>query len=156
MDVSPDELAGIADLFGGLTRGEFHAAVENVAARRGAAFDPAALDDRITEARADYYLLAAEHEGTTVLVPGPAALPTLPDHAEDLPHMMDVPGRTIAPARLAEAARDRLAEDADRALADGDRDRVRFLLDVCYDAEAWGPVAVGEVRERLLDRLDAA
>lgn len=154
MEPTSDELAGVADLFGGLTREEFETAFENVAARQGAAFDPAALAERIAAARREYYLLAAETGGSAVLVPGPAALPALPDHAEDLPHMMNVPERAIDTDRLAGVARDRLAAEADRAIADGDPDRVRFLLDVCYDAEAWGPVDVDPVRERLRDHLE--
>jgi hypothetical protein len=155
MDVAPDELAGIADLFGGLTRAELYGAIENVAARQGVAFDRADLQERIEAARREYYLLAVEEEGKTVLVPGPAALPSLPDHAEDLPHMMDVPERTIEPERLADAALERLAADAERAIAEGDGDRVAFLIDVCYDAEAWGPVEVDPIRDRLLEGVDA-
>jgi hypothetical protein len=68
--------------------------------------------------------------------------------------MMDVPERAIDTDRLVEVARDRLAEDADRAITDGDPDRVRFLLDVCYDAEAWRPIDVDPVRERLRDHLE--
>jgi len=154
MNVAPDELAGIVDLFDGLTRAELHEAIENVAARTGAAFDPAELGERIEAARREYYLLAVEHDGETMFVPGPAALPSLPDHAGDLPHMMDVPERATDPDRLANAARKRLSGDADRAISEGDRDRVAFLLDVCYDAEAWGPVEVDPVRERLLDGAD--
>lgn len=155
MDIAPDELAGIADLFDGLTRAELREAVENVAARQGAAFDPADLAKRIEAARQEYYLLAVEHDGETVFVPGPAALPSLPNHAEDLPHMMDVPERVIDSERLANAARERLAADAERAIAEGDGDRAAFLLDVCYDAEAWGPVEVGPIRNRLTDGVDA-
>jgi hypothetical protein len=155
MDVAPDELAGIADLFGGLTRAELYEAIENVAARQGAAFDQTDLEERIEAARREYYLLAVEEEGKTVLVPGPAALPSLPNHAEDLPHMMDVSERTIDLERLADAARERLAADAERAISEGDGDRVAFLIDVCYDAEAWGPLEVGPIRDRLLEGVDA-
>jgi len=155
MDVSPDELAGVADQFGGLTRAELAEAMENVAARQGVAFDPAEPGDAIQRAREEYYLIGVDHGDATVFAPGPVALPALPDHAEDLPHMMDVPERTIDAERLAAAARERLSADVDRALADRDAERARFLLDVCYDAEAWGPVAVDAVRERLLDHLEA-
>jgi hypothetical protein len=155
MNVTTDELAGIADLFDGLTQAELHEAVENVAARQGVAFDPADLDERIEAARREYYLLAVEHEGETVFVPGPAALPSLPNHAEDLPHMMDVPERVIGSERLANAARERLAADAQRATSEDNRDRLAFLLDICYDAEAWGPVEVDPIRERLLDSVDS-
>jgi hypothetical protein len=155
MDVSPDELAGVADLFGGLTREEFEEAIENVAARQGAAFEAAALGERIEAARQEHYLLGVDHGGSTVFVPGPTALPTLPEHAEDLPHMMDVSERDIDVDRLAGVARERLERDAEAAVDAGDSERVRFLLDACYDAEAWGPVDVAPVRERLLAMLDA-
>lgn len=151
MDPTPDELAGIADLFDGLTRAELREAVENVAARQGVAFDPAGLDERIETARREYCLLALEHESMTVFVPGPAALPSLPNHAEDLPHMMDAPERTIDSGRPVSAARDRLRTDAERAVSEGDNERVAFLLEVCYDVEAWGRADVDSVRERLLE-----
>jgi len=153
MDVAPDELAGIVDLFDGLTRSELQEAIENVAARQGATLDPGDLDERIETARREYYLLAVEHDGATLLVAGPAALPSLPNHAEDLPHMMEVPERAVDPERLANAATERLADDARDAISEGDRDRAEFLLDVCYDAEAWGSVEIDGIRERLLGGL---
>ncbi|MFB6229339.1 MAG: hypothetical protein ABEH88_12450 [Halobacteriales archaeon] len=156
MDLTPDELAGISDLFGGLTPTELHEAIENVAARQGMTFDPGDLDERIEAARREYYLLTVEHEGATLLAPGPAALPSLPNHAEDLPHMMDVPERAIDPERLANAAREQLSDDARQAISESDRDRTEFLVDVCYDVEALGPVEVDPIRERLLDSLEAS
>jgi len=149
MEPTPDELAGVAGLFSGITREEFHRAFENVAARQGTEFDPADLDDRIEAARRGYYLVGIEQEGTELLAPGPAALPALPEHAEDLPHMMDVPDRGLAPADLAGGVEDRLEADAEAAIGDGDVDRLRTLLDVCYDARAWGPVDVDALQEHL-------
>lgn len=153
MDVAPDELAGISDLFGGLTRTELHEAIENVAARQGATIDPEDLDEQIGAACREYYLLTVEHDGETMLVAGPAALPSLPNHAEDLPHIMNIPERAVDPERPANVAQERLVDDARDAISEGDRDRIEFLLDVCYDAEAWGPVDVGGIRERLLSGL---
>ena len=150
MEPTPDELAGVADLFGALTRVELRRAFENVAARRGTAFDPDDLDDRIETARREYYLVGIDREGSETFAPGPVALPTLPDHGEDLPHMMDVEERGIDAERLAGAVETRLERDAEAAIEADDPARMRTLLDVCYDAEAWGPVAVGSVRERLL------
>lgn len=155
MDVAPDELAGIVDLFDGLTRTELEEAIEHVAARQGATLDPEDLDERIERARWEYYLLAVEHDGATLLVAGPAALPSLPNHAEDLPHMMEVPERAVDAEQLADAATERLTDDARDAISEGDRDRAEFLLDVCYDAETWGPVEVDGIRERLLEDLGA-
>jgi len=155
MGVTPDELAGIADLFGGLTRAELIEAVENVAARQGAAFDPTDVENAVASARREYYLVALEQEDDTMLAPGPAALPALPNHAEDLPHMMDVGEHDPDPDDLAGAVRDRLERDAEAAIEAGNRDRAAFLLDVCYDAEVWAPVDVDPIRERLRDHLDA-
>jgi len=152
--LSPDELAGVADLFGGLTRTELRRAVENVAARRGTPFDPSTVDDAVASARREYYLLAVEHGDETVLTPGPAALPALPEHGADLPHMMDVEERDIDADDLAEASRERLETDADAAIEAGDRDRARALLDICYDAEAWRSVDVEHVRERLVGTFE--
>jgi len=151
MDIAPDELAGIADLFGGLSRPELREAVENVAARRGASFDPESLAADVEAARREYYLLVVEMDDVPVIAPGPAALPRLPEHAEDLPHMMDVTGREIGRERLAEAAHERLTADADRAIGDDNRERIDVLVDVSYDVEAWGSVDVAGVRARLLD-----
>lgn len=156
MDLTPDELAGISDLFGGLTRTELHEAIENVAARQGMTFDPEYLDEQIEAARREYYLLTVEHDGETLLTPGPVALPSLPNHAEDLPHMMDVRERAIDPEHLANAAREHLSDDAREAISRSDRDRIEFLVDVCYDVEAWGPVEVDSIRERLLNSLEGA
>jgi hypothetical protein len=156
MDLTPDELAGISDLFGGLTPAELHDAIENVAARQGLAFDPEDVEEQIETACREYYLLTVEHDGATLLTPGPAALPSLPNHAEDLPHMMDVPERAIDPERLANAAREQLSDDARQAISESNRDRTEFLVDVCYEVEAWGPVAVDSIRERLVDSLEAA
>jgi hypothetical protein len=156
MEPTPDELAGVADLFSALTRAEFRRAIENVAARQGTEFDPADLDERIEAARREYYLVEVARDGEEVFAPGPAALPTLPEHGEDLPHMMDVPERDVDPADLAAAVEARLEADADAAIEDGDVARLRTLLDVCYDAETWGAVEVAALRERIAGAIDGA
>lgn len=145
MEPTADELAGVADLFGGLDRNEVHEAFRNVAARTGAEFDDEALDDAIDGALRDYYLV--EVDG--FLAPGPAALPALPDHGVDLPHMMAVEDRDLGRPALAEAAAARLRDEADRAVAAGDDARARDLLDVCYDMTAWASVDLEGVRDRL-------
>lgn len=154
MEPTPDELAGVADLFSGLSRPEFRRAVENVAARQGTAFDPAALDERIDAARREYYLVGVDRAGEEMFAAGPAALPTLPEHGEDLPHMMDVPERDIDPMNLAAAVEERIERDARRAIEAGDRTRLRTLLDVCYDAGSWGPVEVAALRDRLAGAIE--
>lgn len=145
----PDELAGVADLFGGLTRAELRGAFEDLAARSGDAFDPDVVDERIDEALAEYYLASVEHEGTELLAAGPTALPRLPEGGDDLPHLVSVEGRSVDQAAVGEATLERLRADAARAVNEGDDDRVETLLDVCYDLEAWAPVETDDLRERL-------
>jgi hypothetical protein len=149
-----DELAGVVDLFGALTRAELAAALGELAFKQGEAVDETAFDDAIDDAVAGYYLVAVDRDGTTLLSPGPVAFPTLPDGAEDLPHILDVPERTLDRTELAEAAERRLRADAARAVDANDGDRIERLLDVSYDLETWGSTDVSGVRSRLDDALD--
>lgn len=145
MTPTPDELAGIADLFGALTREELAEAVENVAARTGETFDPGEIDAAISAACEEYYLIDVDG----LLAPGPAALPTLPEHGADLPHMMSIEARTIDRETVARAAEESLRAEAAQAVAAEDGDRARELLDVCYEIDSWGPTDLSDVRERL-------
>jgi hypothetical protein len=161
LDLDADELAGVADLFGGLTRAELAAALEELAYRQGV--DPPG-EDAVDGAVRDYALVEYPRDGEEsgdesdadggepLLVPGPAAFPTLPDGAADLPHIMDVDERAIDRERLGRAVEERFRGDVARAVAAGDDDLVGRLLDVSYDLETWGPVDLGDLR----DRLDAA
>jgi hypothetical protein len=170
-----DELAGVVDLFGALTRDELTDALVELAYRQRGDVD----DDAVTTAAADavdwaverYHLVAydtadaadadadavvtaAEIDGTLFTV-GPVSFPTLPAEADDLPHILDFPTRSVSRGALAEAVERRLRGDAARAVAAGDDDRARELLDVTYDLEAWAPVDVSDVRARLDSALDA-
>ena len=140
-----DELAGIADLFGGLTREELDDALAELAFKRDEEFDDGDAD--VAAALRGYYLVAVERDDETLLAPGPVAFPELPENAGDLPHIMGVERRSIDRGALADAARERLVEDA----ADADDERARYLVDVTYDAEAWAPVELDDVRQRLAD-----
>ncbi|WP_232700912.1 DUF7109 family protein [Halobacterium wangiae] len=140
-----DELAGIADLFGGLTREELDDALAELAFKRGEEFENS--DAAVEAALRDYYLVAVESGDETLLVPGPVAFPDLPENAGDLPHIMDVERRSVDRDALADAVRERLEADA----AGADDERARALVDVTYDAEAWAPVELGGVRQRLAD-----
>jgi hypothetical protein len=163
MDVSGDELAGVVDLFGGLTRAELGQALVELAFRDGEDREPEDFDDDIDTALADYFLVAVERAGdatgaadddpVTLLVAGPVAFPELPDHATDLPHIMDVEERYVDRERVGEAAEQRFRADTARAVADGDEERMAALLDVSYELEAWAPVELGEARARLDDAL---
>ena len=155
MELTHDELAGIVDLFGALSRSELAAAGDELAFKRGA--DPDGLD--VDEALAAYRLVAFDPdaivERTTddrLLAAGPTAFPALPDGAEDLPHILDVESRSPDRAALGAVVEERFRADAARAVAEDDRERIERLLDVSYDLETWAPVALDGVR----DRLDAA
>jgi hypothetical protein len=150
MDLTGDDLAGVADLFGGLTRAELDRAVEELAFKRGDDHDPAALAATVEDALGTYHLVAVDDD-PALLVPGPAAFPALPDGAEDLPHIMDVPSRDISRDAVIEAVKSRFREDAVMAVKNGDEDRVETLLDVSYDIEAWENVEMDALRDRLDD-----
>ncbi|MFB6255446.1 MAG: hypothetical protein ABEH58_01760 [Haloplanus sp.] len=150
-----DELAGIVDLFGALTREELGDALGELAFKHGEEVDNAAVEAAVDDAIEGYYLVAVDHGGTTLLAPGPVAFPTLPGGAEDLPHILDVPTRSVERAVLTEAAERQFRADAARAVdsnADAD-ERIERLLDVSYDLETWGSADVSGVRRRLDDAL---
>ncbi|NHN47460.1 hypothetical protein G9464_07610 [Halostella sp. JP-L12] len=149
MDATHDGLAGIVDLFGALTREELHTALSELAYRRGDEFDPDEADEAVDDAVAAYALV--EYDG--LIVDGPTAFPTLPQGAEDLPHIMDADERSVDREALGERVRERVREDAEAALDAGDDDRAATLLDVCYDVEAWAPVSLEETRTALDRRV---
>jgi len=144
---SPDDLAGVVDLFGGLTRAELERALAELAFKRGV---ESPGDGVVDGAVASYHLV--EHDD--LLVVGPAAFPALPDGAEDLPHILDVDARTVDRDSVAATVEERFRADTARALTDGNRGAVDRLLDISYDLETWGPVDVADVRRRLDDARD--
>lgn len=147
--MDPDELAGVVDRFGGLTREELETALADLAARSGASFEGSAASAAVASAVEDFYLVPVEDGDRELLVAGPAALPTLPEDGEALPHLLDVEPRSVDPAVAGRAAVSRLRGEAARAVDAEDDDRIEALLDVCYDVEAWAPVETAELRERL-------
>lgn len=159
MEPTPDELAGIVDGFGGLTRAELRAAIEDLAARTGESVDPGALERAVEDAIDDYYLVALDPDvalknsramaGDPVLIPGPAALPELPAGGEDLPHLVDIGSRSVDREAAAESIASQLRSDAAAATGAGDSDRAARLLDACYEVEAWGPVTLAETKAEL-------
>lgn len=134
--LTDDELAGICDLFGALTREELADARSELAFRRGQEPDS---EKRIEEALGTYALV--EHDG--LLLSGPAAFPTLPEGASDLPHILDVPEREVDREAAGEAVLRRLSEEDDPDLA----------REVSYDLEAWAPVDASGVRDGEQERL---
>lgn len=157
-----DELAGIVDLFGGLTRTQLRDAVGELAFKQGETIDEDALDDRIDRACRGYYLLAVPtamidargDEEPPVLVPGPVALPSLPAYGEDLPHILDPDRRTIPVEAKAAALREQLETDVESAIEEEATTRAETLLDVCYAAESWGPVEIDDLRQSLQELLE--
>lgn len=148
--LATDELAGVVDLFGGLTRAELDEALGELAFRAGVEPPP---DDAVDAAVREYALVAyprGEGEGADPwLVPGPAAFPTLPEGAADLPHILDIESRAVDREALGRAVEERFRGDVARAVASEDAALVERLLDVSYDLETWGPVELGDLRERL-------
>ena len=150
-----DELAGIVDLFGGLTRAELEDALDELAFKRGDELGDEATDgdsdaDGVDAALRDYYLVAVDYDGDalggeSLLAPGPVAFPELPEYGTDLPHILDVERRNVDREELAAAVQEHLESEA----KDADGDRAEYLLDVTYDAEAWAPLDLDDVRDDL-------
>lgn len=159
---SPDELAGVVDGFGGLTRAELRTALADLAARAGIERDPDALEAAVDDAIESYHLVALDPAAGAadadvedrLLIPGPAALPSLPEGGEDLPHLVDVEPRTIDREAAAGTVEARLRADAAAAVDDGDPARAELLLDACYEVEAWGPVDLDDTKADLAALLD--
>lgn len=162
MDLTPDDLAGVVDVFGALTRDELGEALAELAFKRGEDYEPEGFDDEIAAAERDYYLLAVDgaaviagdvpDAAAEVLVPGPVAFPSLPEGATDLPHIQDIDEREVDREAVGRAAEERFRADAAAAVEADDPERVADLLDVSYELEAWAPVDLAAAR----DRLDAA
>ncbi|KAB1189161.1 MULTISPECIES: hypothetical protein [Haloferax] len=149
-----DDLAGIVDLFGALTRTELEDALDELAFKEGRETDTDALSGAISDAVDAYYLVAydSDEADDELLTVGPMAFPTLPPRAEDLPHILDYPVRDVPRNDLVEQVESRLRGAAARAVQSGDIDEIARLLDVTYDLEAWADADVASIR----DKLDAA
>lgn len=160
MEVSADELAGVVELFGALTRAELQTAAAELAFKREGEFDPDSFAADVAAATRSYHLLEVpaaavageptEGDGEpTWLVPGPAAFPELPAEATDLPHILEVDERAVDRAAAARAAEERFRADAAAAVQDGDGARVADLRDGSYELEAWGGLDLDAAREHL-------
>ena len=172
-----DDLAGVVDLFGSLTRAELSRALSELAFKQRTEIDEDAIAAAIDLAVAEYAIVPAPEAAVsaadgagggdcadgagddpdaepTFLAVGPAAFPSLPAGAEDLPHILDVPDRAVDRKALSSAVLDRLSDDAVAAIESGDADRLAVLADVTYDIEAWAPVDAGPIRERIVAELD--
>jgi hypothetical protein len=156
MELTADELVGVVDVFGALTRAELAEALSELAFKRAAEFDN--VDDAIDDAVASYHLVAVDHgdgeAAERVLVPGPTAFPAIPEGAEDLPHIMDVPDRAVDRERLHATVADRFREESVVAVRSDNLAFIDRLLDVSYELEVWGDVDVSGARERLVGAQD--
>ena len=158
MEVTGDELAGVVDLFGGLTREELGNGLAELAFKDGEEFEPDTFADDIDRAVESYHLIELEpgdlgaEIGSLVLVAGPAAFPELPENAGDLLYILDIDQREIDRETAGRRATERFRAEAARAV-DADADtQADSLIDVSYELEAWADVDLSDVR----DRLDAA
>lgn len=160
MDVSADEIAGVVDLFGALTRAELGTGLAELAFKQGEECDPAAFDDSVDAALSTYHLVAVDPEETDVagddpvLVAGPVAFPELPPGATDLPHILDVDTRSVDRETAAAAAQRRFEQEAATAVNDDDQAMIAALLDASYELEAWGSVDLATARARLDDATE--
>jgi hypothetical protein len=169
--LAQDDLAGVVDLFAWLTREELSRAFAELAFKRRTTLDEDAIDEAIDVAVAEYALVPAPpgavsvvgdegdadgpaDDGGDALAVGPAAFPSLPDGAADLPHILDVPDRAVDRAVLSEAVHERLSTDAVAAITEGDTARLEVLADVTYDIETWAPVDAAPIRERIVAELE--
>lgn len=154
---SPDELAGVLDIFGALTESEFRRAVNEAAFRAGRDVDDDALAGRVNAAAESFHVVRVDADaapdvvddldGTeAAYVPGPRAWPEEPAHAEDLPHIMDVERRRVDRSALARRVRQQLRASVEQAAARGDADRLHDLVDITYDVETWADVDLADTR----------
>ncbi len=141
-ELTPDELAGIVDLFGALTDAELHQATEELAFKAGVAPPPASI---VEDAIATYHLVRTDD----LLVVGPTAFPTLPADAVDLPHILQIEQRAVDRDTIGNAVERRFRQETAQAVAADDQEAIRRLLDVSYDLETWTAVDLEEVRSLL-------
>lgn len=156
MELTADELAGVVDVFDALTRAELATALSELAFKR--ATDVEKPDDAIDDAVASYHLVGFDYgtgdTGERVFVPGPTAFPAIPEGADDLPHIMDVPDRDVDREQLTAAVAERFREECVVAVRSDNEAFVDRLLDVSYELEAWGSVDVSGAREQLVEAQD--
>jgi len=156
MDVSADEIAGVVDLFGGLTRSELGRGLAELAFKQGEECVPEAFDEEIDAALSTYHLVAVDLEepSDSLLVVGPVAFPELPPGATDLPHILDVDERAVDRETAATATQRRFEREAATAIDTEDQAKMAALLDASYELEAWGALDLSQARARLDDAIE--
>lgn len=152
MEFSGDDLAGVVDSFGAVTRPELREALTELAFKQGEDAAPTEFDEVIDAAIDSYQLVRLnppESGRESLLIVGPSAFPTLPQGTPDLRHILDIEDRDIDRDRAGEAATARLREEAALAIEMGNEEEIEHLIDVSYDIEAWAPVTLDEIRAHL-------
>lgn len=146
--IDSDAVAGIVDMFGALSREELTTALSEFAFRRGSDVEASAAIESAIES---FSLVAFTPESgdEQLLAAGPTAFPSVPDGAEDLPHILEVEPRTVDRTVVGREAERRLRRKAAGAIEDGDPGRAATLVDASYELEAWGPVDLEEIRTQL-------
>ena len=157
MDITGDELAGVVDLFGGLTSEELSEAMAELAYRQGDDYDPEAYEPHIREAIQSYHLVALDGSGDAdseaqLLCAGPLAFPSLPPDADDLPHILDIEPRTVETDRISEQVTARFRREAREAIRDEQTARIETLLDASYELEPWAGIDLSEIRSALAEK----
>lgn len=157
--LDPDDMAGIVELFGALDRNELRQAASELLYRRGHDPESFPIDESIEEAIDAYALLVAPGcadpapEGDPI-VAGPSGFPTIPERAEDLPHILDIDRRSIDRERVGTAASERYQSDVARAIEATDEESIERLIDLGYEIESWAPVELDSERQRLVDSVE--
>jgi len=155
MELTGDELAGVVDLFGALTREELGEALAELAYKRREEYDTGGFTDEIGAAVERYHLIRVEPAALSVdaddpvLVAGPGAFPVLPEGATDLVHILDIDQREVDRETAGSAVLDRFRADAAAAVDDGSDSRIERLVDVSYELEAWADVDLSAERDHL-------
>ncbi len=147
---TPDEVAGVVDLFGALTPKETANALSELSYRRGEDPPTNVTDDAIES----FKLIELEADGRRLIVPGPAAFPVLPEGGEDLPHILEVENRSIDHDVIEQAVSKRFRSAVESVITAGDRERANDLIEISYDIEAWGGPDLSSARPRLEDVTD--
>lgn len=141
---SGDELAGILELFDALTVDELTQACSEVVFKEtGESPDDEAIAEQIDDARESFHLVTVPDHDPTLLVPGPVAFPTLPTGARDLPHILDIPDRSVDRTEIAESLATSIESELEE---EPPEDRIHTLVDLTYDLESWAAVDVSDLR----------
>lgn len=147
-----DDIAGIAEMFGVISRKQLEQALIELSYRQGEELSETAAENAVQEALSSFALVAISHQPQE-LTAGPAAYPTLPVGANDLPHMLEQDRQKPDPAVVREAANQRYREAVDEAIEASDTETLQDLLQLSYDIEAWAEITVDDVRSRIQDEL---